>query len=77
MISHIPVSCEKHFIPYVFVPSRDKLGQAGLTTRPTSVVLLCKELKAMKEEEKAGWAEEYASICKVVENTKRRQPILG
>ena len=40
VIAHIPVLCEEHGIPYVFVRSRTVLGQAARTKRPTSVVLI-------------------------------------
>ncbi|KAH9831299.1 H/ACA ribonucleoprotein complex subunit 2-like [Teratosphaeria destructans] len=40
VISHIPVLCEDHGIPYVYVPSRAELGAAGSTKRPTSVVMV-------------------------------------
>lgn len=40
VISHIPVLCEEHNIPYVFVRSRTVLGQAARTKRPTSVVMV-------------------------------------
>ena len=40
VISHIPVFCEEKEVPYCYVPSRKDLGQAGGTTRPTSVVLV-------------------------------------
>ena len=40
VISHIPVLCEDHGIPYVYVHSRAELGSAGATKRPTSVVMI-------------------------------------
>lgn len=40
VISHIPVLCEDHDIPYIFVRSRAELGAAGATKRPTSVVMI-------------------------------------
>lgn len=40
VISHIPVLCEEHNIPYIFVRSRTVLGQAARTKRPTSVVMV-------------------------------------
>eukprot|EP01128_Nolandella_sp_AFSM9_P012225 TRINITY_DN9071_c0_g1_i1.p1 TRINITY_DN9071_c0_g1~~TRINITY_DN9071_c0_g1_i1.p1 ORF type:complete len:135 (+),score=43.87 TRINITY_DN9071_c0_g1_i1:21-425(+) len=40
VITHIPVLCEDAEIPYVFVPSKEALGQASRTKRPTSVVLI-------------------------------------
>lgn len=43
VISHIPVLCEDHNIPYIYVTSRAELGAAGSTKRPTSVVLVCPE----------------------------------
>lgn len=40
VVSHIPVLCEDNEIPYVFVPSKEDLGTASRTKRPTSVVLI-------------------------------------
>lgn len=40
VITHIPVMCEEHSIPYVYIRSRAVLGQAAKTKRPTSVVLV-------------------------------------
>lgn len=40
VISHIPVLCEDHGIPYVFVTSRAELGASAATKRPTSVVMV-------------------------------------
>jgi H/ACA ribonucleoprotein complex subunit 2 len=36
----LPVTCEDAGIPYVYVPSREDLGTAGNTKRPTSVILI-------------------------------------
>ena len=43
VISHLPVFCEAKGVPYVFVASKDELGAAGLTKRPTSCMLLLSE----------------------------------
>jgi H/ACA ribonucleoprotein complex subunit 2 len=40
VISHIPVLLEEKDIPYIFVPSKQDLGAAASTKRPTSVVLI-------------------------------------
>jgi H/ACA ribonucleoprotein complex subunit 2 len=40
VISHIPVLCEDHGIPYIFVTSRAELGNAAATKRPTSVTMV-------------------------------------
>jgi len=40
VISHLPVLCEEASIPYIFVPSKETLGLASRTKRPTSCVLI-------------------------------------
>jgi len=45
IISHLPVMCEDTQIPYVFVPSKEGLGHASGTKRPTSCVMICPNLK--------------------------------
>ena len=49
VISHIPVLCEDHNIPYIYVQSRAELGMAGSTKRPTSVVMVSKDKGKGKE----------------------------
>ncbi|PVI05351.1 L30e-like protein [Periconia macrospinosa] len=70
VISHIPVLCEDHNIPYLFVKSRVELGEASATKRPTSVVLVAKERskkgKDMTGEEKEEWDEAWDNIRTVV-----------
>ena len=64
VISHIPVLCEDHGVPYVYVPSRAELGAAGATKRPTSVVMVGKDVGKGGESE--GWDETYGDLVKVV-----------
>eukprot|EP00300_Choanocystis_sp_HF-7_P033132 c45425_g1_i1.p1 GENE.c45425_g1_i1~~c45425_g1_i1.p1 ORF type:complete len:154 (-),score=41.89 c45425_g1_i1:78-539(-) len=40
VISHLPILCEERGIPYIYVPSKEELGQSGLSKRPTSCILL-------------------------------------
>jgi H/ACA ribonucleoprotein complex subunit 2 len=40
VITPLPVLCEDNDIPYIYVPSKEELGQAGLTKRPTSCMLI-------------------------------------
>ena len=74
VISHIPVLCEDHNIPYIFVKSRAELGEASATKRPTSVVLVAKERGGKKEskgEEKGEWDEAWVALRDVVVKASR------
>jgi H/ACA ribonucleoprotein complex subunit 2 len=67
VISHIPVLCEEHSVPYIFVTSRAELGAAGSTKRPTSVVLVGKKQKPVKgDEADEEYKEAYESLEKYV-----------
>ena len=48
VISHLPILLEESGIPYIFVPSKQELGAAASTKRPTSVVLVRDPKKAAK-----------------------------
>ena len=54
VISHLPVLCEDNDVPYIFVTSKEALGLAGQTKRPTSCILIKKggdsDLKEKYEE---------------------------
>ena len=52
VISHIPVLCEEAKVPYVFVPSKEDLGHAGSTKRPTSCVMVAPSGVQIKDKEK-------------------------
>ncbi len=82
VISHIPVLCEEHGVPYIFVTSRAELGAAGSTKRPTSVVMIVpgmagskKDKKKKKDEDKMetdedsddGFKEAYDDLVKLIE----------
>lgn len=78
VISHIPVLCEDHNIPYIYVTSRAELGMAGQTKRPTSVVMVSRDAGKRKEgKDKAeggdaeDWSETYKGLVKVVEREGR------
>uniref|UniRef100_A0A6U3Z8L3 H/ACA ribonucleoprotein complex subunit 2 n=1 Tax=Ditylum brightwellii TaxID=49249 RepID=A0A6U3Z8L3_9STRA len=40
VISHLPILLEENNVPYLFVPSKQDLGSAASTKRPTSCVLV-------------------------------------
>lgn len=64
IISHLPVMCEDAQIPYVFVPSKEELGHASSTKRPTSCVMICpnQKRKAKKEGEGDGKDDDYREL---------------
>ncbi|KAF2264770.1 L30e-like protein [Lojkania enalia] len=76
VISHIPVLCEDHNIPYIYVKSRAELGEASATKRPTSVVMVAKERtikksKDIKDEDVAEFEEAYGDLVKLVVKASR------
>ena len=73
VISHIPVLCEDHGIPYIFVSSRAELGAAGATKRPTSVVMVMPggSGKGKKETVEEGFKEAYDEAVKLVEAAQK------
>ena len=80
VISHIPVLCEDHGVPYIFVPSRAELGAAGSTKRPTSVVMVSAEKggkkkagggEKEKEEGEEEFAEVYGELVRIVQKASR------
>jgi H/ACA ribonucleoprotein complex subunit 2 len=69
VITHVPVLCEDAGVPYVYVPSKEALGQAGQTKRPTSVMLVLPHpLKkpgadaAMATEDEDAYADEFGKV---------------
>jgi H/ACA ribonucleoprotein complex subunit 2 len=72
VISHIPVLCEDHGIPYIYVTSRAELGAAGATKRPTSVVMVSPRPGGKKKAEDAKadsdeFAKVYEDLVKAVQ----------
>ncbi|PLB43475.1 L30e-like protein [Aspergillus steynii IBT 23096] len=63
VISHIPVLCEDHGIPYVFVTSRAELGNSAATKRPTSVVMVVpKSASKGKKKDEDDDGEDFSSV---------------
>lgn len=74
VISHIPVLCEDHNVPYIYIKSRAQLGEASATKRPTSVVMIAKDRtgkKTGKDEDDAEFKETYAELAKVVSKASK------
>jgi H/ACA ribonucleoprotein complex subunit 2 len=65
IISHLPVMCEDAQIPYIFVTSKEELGHASSTKRPTSCVMVCPNLMKKskpKDGEKEGLDQEFRDL---------------
>ncbi len=79
VITHVPVLCEDAGVPYIYVPSKEALGAAGGTKRPTSVMLVLTEpLKAPAAGADAGERELFeAEFDKVLAKIKGAQPVFG
>ncbi|KAJ3212148.1 snoRNA-binding protein [Clydaea vesicula] len=64
VITHVPVLCEESDVPYVYVPSKEDLGLAGSTKRPTSVIMVV-------EKKDVDYKESYDEIMKEVEELNK------
>ncbi|KAF4977767.1 hypothetical protein FZEAL_5733 [Fusarium zealandicum] len=82
VISHLPVLCEDHNVPFIFVTSRAELGAAAKTKRPTSVVMIMEKSEGKKKEKAAdkddgddgeAFGESYASLVKYVQKEYGKQ----
>jgi H/ACA ribonucleoprotein complex subunit 2 len=65
IISHLPVLSEEAQIPYIFVASKEELGHASSTKRPTSCVMVCPNQKRKtkrKEGEEEDKDEDYREL---------------
>ena len=75
VISHLPVLCEDHSIPYMYVTSRADLGAASNTKRPTSVVMVrrekMKKAEPVDEEKEREYQEMYSDLVKLVQKAGR------
>ncbi len=64
VLAHLPTLCEEKDVPYIFIPSREDLGIACKTKRPTSTVLLVPEKTHPK----------YRRYLKLMERIKGMNP---
>lgn len=65
IISHLPVLSEEAQIPYIFVASKEELGRASSTKRPTSCVMICPNQKRktkLKDGEKEDKDDDYREL---------------
>ncbi|KAL0304054.1 UNVERIFIED_CONTAM: H/ACA ribonucleoprotein complex subunit-like protein [Sesamum radiatum] len=74
VITHVPILCEEANIPYVYVPSKEDLANAGATKRPTCCVLVLTkptkgELGQEEQEKLKGDYDEVASELSELANS--------
>jgi H/ACA ribonucleoprotein complex subunit 2 len=65
VITPLPVMCEDRDVPYIYLPSKEELGQAGLTKRPTSCMLILPRPvkgEAPQDDEAKEFGELYAEV---------------
>jgi H/ACA ribonucleoprotein complex subunit 2 len=75
IISHLPVLSEEAQIPYIFIPSKEELGHASSTKRPTSCVMICPDSKRGKSkagEDDKDYKELYDECYKEVSKLDQR-----
>ena len=81
ILTHIPLLAEESSCPYVFVTSKELLGQASSTKRPTSCVMICpntrrkprksrtdKEGNEIPAKEPEEYKDSYEEILKEIED---------
>lgn len=59
VMSHLPILLEDYNVPYLFVPSKQDLGAAASTKRPTSCVLIKTPASLKKGKEGTGATAEF------------------
>lgn len=73
ILSHIPILCEEMNVPYIFVSSKESLGSASSTKRPTSVVMICPDGgRAGKKKGTSEMKEDYTDDLQSVEKEMRK-----
>ncbi|KAK6921083.1 Ribosomal protein L7Ae/L30e/S12e/Gadd45 [Dillenia turbinata] len=68
VITHVPILCEEADVPYIYVPSKEDLANAGATKRPTCCVLvLTKPTKGeLGQDEQDKLQADYAEVISEV-----------
>merc|ERR1712188_75941 len=64
VISHLPILCEDNDVPYIYIRSKEDLGAAGLTKRPTSCMLIAPSIKKDLDEPE-GYSEVEKKVKKM------------
>ena len=71
VITHVPMLCEEANVPYIYVHSKEELGAAGQTKRPTSCMLVLPDAQKGGEKMGSDDAKEFADMYgKIVSKIK-------
>merc|ERR1712014_221363 len=62
IIAHIPVVCEDHLVPYIYIPSKDELGISAGSKRPISALLVISKSYEEKSKRKIGFTKELIKV---------------
>lgn len=72
VLTHLPIMCEDRDVPYIYVPSKEELGVACMTKRPTSCMLILpKPAKGSGDDDK-DFKSSYDDVSRKV---KALQPV--
>ncbi|KAI8824074.1 50S ribosomal protein L30e-like protein [Fimicolochytrium jonesii] len=67
VITHVPVMCEEANVSYIYVPSKEELGNAGATKRATSVILV-----VAKDKKDIDYADLYEEVADEVKELNKK-----
>mmetsp|Transcript_38588 Transcript_38588/g.61843 ORF Transcript_38588/g.61843 Transcript_38588/m.61843 type:complete len:172 (-) Transcript_38588:269-784(-) len=74
VITHVPILCEEANVPYIYVHSKEELGAAGQTKRPTSCMLVLLDAQKggdkMSEEDDKEFKEMYGKIVTKIKTSE-------
>lgn len=71
ILTHIPLLCEESKIPYVYVNSKEELGESSGTKRPTSCMMVVKKGAKSKGEDDKEKSEEWKQLFNEIESEVR------
>ncbi|KAI8810259.1 50S ribosomal protein L30e-like protein [Cladochytrium replicatum] len=67
VITHIPVLCEDNDVPYIYLPSKEDLGHAGSTRRPTSCIMIMEKAGAANSDMSESYKELFDELKRLNE----------
>ncbi|TPX57265.1 hypothetical protein PhCBS80983_g03933 [Powellomyces hirtus] len=65
VITHVPIMCEEADVSYIYVPSKEELGNAGSTKRATSCILVV-------QKEEVDYSDLYTEVLDEVKDLNKK-----